>query len=226
MSITRVLVADSASIFRSGVRRVLSANSEFDVLTAADLAEVLEVVAEDCPEIALIDLELLPHGGLEAVAQLSERSSCRTIVWSCQPSRETVLEAIRAGASGYLEKTISTTGLVRALRGVEHGEAPLSRDLTTLMVDALHGREKRRDAFERAAVLSARERQVLDLVARGARNRQIAQALFISEFTVKRHMQNILKKLELPSRRAAATFYSAAFPSGSEAVRKPIGGAV
>jgi DNA-binding NarL/FixJ family response regulator len=213
---TRILVADSLSILRSGVRRLLSADSDFEVVEAANLAEVLEVVAEDSPDIALVDLELLPHGGLEAVARLSEDGHCRTIVWSCEPSRETVLDAIRAGASGYLDKTISPTGLVRALRGIEHGEAALSRDLATLMVDALHTREKRRDAFERAAVLSAREREVLDLVARGARNRQIAQALFISEFTVKRHMQNILRKLGLPSRRAAASVYTAAFASGSE----------
>lgn len=221
---TRILVADSLSILRSGVRRLLNADSDFEVVEAANLGEVLEVIAEDRPDIALVDLELLPNGGLEAVARLSESGDCRTIVWSCEPSRETVLDAIRAGASGYLDKTITPTGLVRALRGIEHGEAALSRDLATLMVDALHSREKRRDAFERAAVLSPREREVLDLVARGARNRQIAEALAISEFTVKRHMQNILRKLELPSRRAAATVYTAAFASGSE-LGHPIKGA-
>jgi two-component system nitrate/nitrite response regulator NarL len=222
---TRVLVADSRSIFRSGVRRLLSANSDFEVVEASDLAEVLYVVAEACPDIALVDLDLMPGGGLEAVARLSEECSCRTIVWSCEPSREIVLEAIRAGASGYLDKTISLRGLVRALRGVAHGEAPLSRGLARLLVEAMHGRERRRDAFERFAVLSARERQVLDLVARGARNRQIAQALFISEFTVKRHVQNILKKLDLPSRQAAASFYTAAFGAGSENLPRPVGGA-
>jgi DNA-binding NarL/FixJ family response regulator len=221
---TRVLVADSRSIFRSGVRRLLSASSDFEVVEAADLSDVLRVVAEGCPDIALVDLDLTPSGGLEAVAGLSEHS-CRTIVWSCAPSREVVLEAIRAGASGYLDKTISPRGLVRALRGVAQGEAPLSRGLARLLVEAMHGRERRRDAFERFAVLSARERQVLDLIARGARNRQIAQALFISEFTVKRHVQNILKKLDLPSRQAAATFYTAAFSAGSENLPRPVGGA-
>lgn len=222
---TRVLVADSLSIFRAGVRKLLSTSSDFEVVEAADLSELLLAVEENCPDVALVDLDLLPDGGLEAVAQLSERCSCRTIVWSCEPSRETVLDAIRAGASGYLEKTISPTGLVRALRGIELGEAPLSRDLATLMVEALHGRERRREALARAAILSAREREVLDLVARGARNRQIAEALVISEFTVKRHMQNILRKLGLPTRRAAATLYGAAFGNGSERVQTTIGGA-
>jgi DNA-binding NarL/FixJ family response regulator len=220
-----VLVADSVSIFRAGVCKYLRANSDFEVIEAADLSEVLLAVADECPDVALVDLDLLPDGGLEAVARVSERCPCRMIVWSCEPSRETVLDAIRAGASGYLDKTISPTGLVRALRGIELGEAPLSRDLVTLMVEALHGREKRREALERASILSAREREVLDLVSRGARNREIADALVISEFTVKRHMQNILKKLGLPSRRAAATLYGAAFGNGTDRVKTPIGGA-
>jgi two-component system, NarL family, nitrate/nitrite response regulator NarL len=213
---TRVLVADSFPIFRSGVCRLLSANTDFEVVEAADLEEVLAFVDEGCPDIALVDLELAPSGGLEAIARITERCSCHSIVWSCEPSCQTVLEAIRAGASGYLEKSISTSGLVRALRGIEQGQAALSRDLATQLVEALHGREQRRDAFERAAVLSVRERQVLDLVARGARNRQIAEALVISEFTVKRHMQNILRKLGLPSRGAAASFYTAAFAPAAD----------
>jgi DNA-binding NarL/FixJ family response regulator len=207
------------------VRGLLTANSDFEIAEAVDLSEVLEAVADDCPDIALVDLELPPDGGLEAVARLSERGCSCTIVWSYGPSRETVFDAIRAGAGGYLDKTISATGLVRALRGVEHGQAPISRDLATLMVEAVHGREKHRHALERAAVLSAREREVLDLVAHGARNRQIAQALFISEFTVKRHVQNILKKLGLPSRRAAASVYTEAFSSAADGVPTAIGGA-
>jgi DNA-binding NarL/FixJ family response regulator len=140
------------------------------------------------------------------------------IVWSFEATRETVLSAIRAGASGYLHKEISPQGLVRSLRGVVEGEAPLSRDLATLMIQALHALEEQTTARERAAVLSAREREVLNLVALGARNREIAASLFISEFTVKRHMQNILQKLELPSRSAAAQFYRAAFEE--EATRR------
>ena len=124
-----------------------------------------------------------------------------------------MLSAVRAGAHGFLHKEISPEGLVRALRGVVQGEAPMSRDLASLMIDALHGLDERTRAQERAAGLSAREREVLDLVAQGARNKQIASSLVISEFTVKRHVQNILQKLELPSRRAAATFYGTAFGS-------------
>jgi len=208
---THILVADPLRIFRAGVRNLLARESDFLVVEAGTLDEMLVAIDRDCPDIALIDLELPPHGGVAAVQQLAKRCSTHTIVWSFEPSRETVLAAVRAGAHGFLHKEISPEGLVRALRGVVQGEAPLSRDLASLMIDALHGLDERAHARDRAGVLSSREREVLDLIAQGARNKQIAAALTISEFTVKRHVQNILQKLELPSRRAAATFYRTAF---------------
>jgi len=208
---TRILVADSLQIFRSGVRNLLARESDFEIVEADSLDELLHAIEHDCPDIALIDLELPPAGGVAAVQRLAKRCSTYTIVWSFEPSRETVLAAVRAGAHGFLHKEISPEGLVRALRGVVQGEAPLSRDLASLMIDALHGLDERTRARDRAGVLSSREREVLDLVAQGARNKQIASALTISEFTVKRHVQNILQKLELPSRKAAATFYRTAF---------------
>jgi two-component system nitrate/nitrite response regulator NarL len=210
---TRILVADPLQIFRSGVRNLLARESDFEIVEAGSLADVFDAVAQDCPDIALIDLELPPYGGVAAVRQLAQRCSTYTIVWSFEPTRETVLAAVRGGARGFLHKEISPDGLVRALRGVVQGEAPLSRDLASLMIDALHGLDERTRARDRAGILSSREREVLDLVAQGARNKQIAAELTISEFTVKRHVQNILQKLELPSRKAAATFYRTAFGS-------------
>lgn len=221
MSRTRILVADPLPIFRTGVTALLSRETDFEVLAAEDLADVLLIVERGCPDIALIDLDLPPVGGVEAVRRLERRCQCQTIVWSFDPVEHTVLNAIRSGACGYLHKTISQEGLVRALRGIELGEAPISRDIASQMIEALHGMHERDRARERAMALSAREREVLDLVASGARNRQIAEALVISEFTVKRHMQNILRKLDLPSRRAAAAFHQTAYgePEPRVAVR-------
>lgn len=210
MNRTRILVADSLTIFRAGVRNLLERESDFAVSEAGSYEEVAHQIEHVCPDIALVDLELPPHGGIDAVARFAQRCETYLIVWSFAPTRETVLSAVRAGASGYLHKEISPGGLIRSLRGAVHGEAPLSRDLATLMIEALHGYDEQTRAREKAAILSAREREVLDLVAEGARNKQIASALSISEFTVKRHMQNILEKLELPSRRAAAAFYRTA----------------
>jgi DNA-binding NarL/FixJ family response regulator len=206
----RVLLADDLETLRSGVRELLLRESDFKISEARDLDELRAAVTRYSPDIVLVDLDLPPAGGIAAVAEL-QRSEISSIVWSFEPDRATVLEAIRAGARGYLDKEISPQGLVRALRGVVHGEAALSRELVTLLIDALHGVEERDRVRDQAAVLSSREREVLALVSRGARNREIAAELHISEFTVKRHVQNILNKLEVPSRRSAAAVYRSAF---------------
>jgi DNA-binding NarL/FixJ family response regulator len=208
---TRILVADSVPIFRSAVRTLLAREGDFDVAEAEDFAALERHVATECPDIALVDLHLEPRGGILAVEALAGRCGTHTIVWSLEPTPAMVLAAIKAGASGYLHKEISPRGLVRSLQGVTDGEAPLSRDLAALLIDALHGAEEREHARDLASTLSIREREVLTLIARGARNRQIANHLDISEFTVKRHVQNILHKLDVPSRQAAAAFHRSAY---------------
>lgn len=211
MTRTRILVADGLTVFRAAVRNVLAHEKDFEVLEAASLAEVTRTIDEGCVDIALVDLDLSPAGALGAVKTLRERCDAEVIVWSFRPDQATVFEAIRAGASGYLHKEISPEGLVRSLRGAANGEAPLSRELMALMIDAIHTLEDRQRARDQAGLLSAREREVLGQVASGARNRQIASSLSISEFTVKRHVQNILHKLGVESRREAAAFYYAAY---------------
>jgi two-component system nitrate/nitrite response regulator NarL len=213
---TRVLVADPLRIFRAGVKNLLVREADFEVVEAGTLGEVLEAASDDSPDIALIDLDLPPDGGVAAAQHLVESSGTLVILWSFEPDGETVLDAVRGGARGYLHKEISPAGLVHALRDAAQGEAPLSRGIATLLIDAVRGLTERDRVRERARLLSAREREVLELVAQGARNRQIAGELTISEFTVKRHIQNILQKLELPSRGAAATFYRTAFGAEQE----------
>jgi DNA-binding NarL/FixJ family response regulator len=209
----RILVADPSAYFRAAVVEILGAEPDFVVSEAAGLAGIRTAPTAD---VALIDMGLPPRGGLAAVRALARARVTHPIVWSRSPDRDSVVAAIRAGARGYLNKDMSAKGLVRAIHGVMHGEAPLPRDLTSIMVDELQGLEQRNQVRDQAAQLSTRERQVLALVARGARNKDIAGELTISEFTVKRHMQNILHKLQLPSRHAAAGFYRSAFDDGYE----------
>lgn len=216
MSRTRILVADPLRIFRAGVRNLLERERDFHVVEAGDLDEALAAAAQHVPDLALIALDLPPHGGVAAVRELAQRCSAAAIVWSLDPPAHTVLAAVRAGANGYLPKDISPADLVRSLRSVKRGEAAITADLTTALIEAIRGLDEQAHARGRADTLSAREREVLDLVARGARNKQIAAALTISEFTVKRHVQNILGKLGLRSRRAAASLYRTAL-AGEEA---------
>jgi len=214
----RILVADSLTMFRTGVRDLLAREGDFEVVEADSLEAAMRSIEDACPDIGIIDLDLPPVGGIETVARLAQRCNAYLIVWSFNPTPDTVISAIRAGAGGYLRKEISPRGLARSLRGIGRGEAPLSRDLTAAVIETLHTYDARARAREEAAALSAREREVLDLVAQGARNKQIAALLSISEFTVKRHVQNILEKLGVPSRRAAAAFHRTAFGGEREEV--------
>jgi DNA-binding NarL/FixJ family response regulator len=220
---TRVLVADSLSIFRAGVRNVLTREGDFDVLDAGTTEEVVRVAADEHPQLALLDLDLPADGGIATAARLAESGEIRPILWSFQPTGEVILEGICAGAFGFLEKDVSTTALVNALRGAASGQPPLPPRLASRLVEALHGFDQRRQARERLRSLSSRELQVLELISRGALNKQIAAELTISEFTVKRHVQNILDKLEVGSRRTAAECFAAAFrpEAGTAALARP-----
>jgi DNA-binding NarL/FixJ family response regulator len=206
-----VLVADPLLIFRSGVRTLLAGERNLALVEVANATELGDAVRERCPDVALIDLHLPPDGGIAAVRVLADLCPAPAVLWSFEPTAETVLAAIRAGAAGYLRKEIAPEGLLRALRGVLAGQAPLGRDFAEFLIREIHLTGERERARERASILSQREKEVLALVARGATNRDVAGALFISEFTVKRHMQNILRKLSVPSRDAAGAFYRSAF---------------
>jgi two-component system, NarL family, nitrate/nitrite response regulator NarL len=205
---TCVLIADPVPIFRAGVRDVLLAEEDFVVREAGDCDEVLASVAATACDVVLVDFDLPPGGALAVLPELHASPDTHAIVWSFKPSQENVLSALRHGASGYLHKEIPAGGLIRTLRALAQGEAPLARDLAGAAISAVRGSGDR----EVASILTAREREVLGLVASGARNRQVAAALEISEFTVKRHVQNILRKLALPSRIEAAAFYRSAYP--------------
>ena len=196
---TRVLLVDPLPLFRAGVRLHLEQESDFDVSEVGRLRELRSV---EPPDIALVDSSFA--GVIELLGD------AHVIIWSFAPDPHEVLAAIQAGAHGYLRKEISVAGLVRALRALPRGEAPLSRDLVGAMIEALHRQEAHGQLEARLALLSAREREVLELIASGTRNYGIAESLSISEFTVKRHVQNILGKLGVPSRGAAGAIFRAA----------------
>jgi two-component system nitrate/nitrite response regulator NarL len=214
---TRILVADPQLIFRSGIRSLLTGRPEFELVEAANTVELEAAVREQRPDVGLIDLNLPPDGGVAALRLLLEIRPIPVVIWSFEPTPEVVLTAIRAGASGYLRKELSPDALLRALHGLLDGHPPLDRDFASLLIRELQHVGERERAWEQAATLSAREREVLELVAAGASNRDVAAELFISELTVKRHMQNILRKLQVPSRVAAAAFYREAFEPAESA---------
>lgn len=205
-----ILVADDAVIFRSGVSTVLEQEGRYEVVEASDRPAMLALARQRHPDLALVDADIGAEPA-ETFASL-RNSGARVVVWDFQPQPEAVVAGVVAGAEGYLSKDISRSGLLRAIGAALHGEPAISRDLVGPVIEGLRRLNECHRACELLLnALSPREREVLALIASGARNRTIAVTLEISEFTVKRHVQNILRKLDLPSRQMAGGLHQAAF---------------
>jgi DNA-binding NarL/FixJ family response regulator len=207
----RLLLADPYSVFRLGARSIIRDERDFDVVEAGTLSEVEQHIQTGMRlDLALVDLDLPPRGAFDALPLL-RKIGTPTIVWSQRErlTPEVVFEIVRGGAIGLLHKEMSAAGLVRSLRGVAGGEAPVGREIVSMLIEGLHSATDRVRARSQMGTLSSREREVLELVAEGRSNKQIAAELFVSEFTAKRHVQNILRKLGVHSRwEASASYYS------------------
>ena len=205
----RVLLADEQSLFREAVRVVLS--NEDDLVVVAEARDGLQAIAEServQPDVALLDADLPNCDGIRATEQISLRvPGCLVIVFSGQQDERVLVQALEAGASGYLSKESPLIDLIEATRAVHRGEALVPpRMLGALLQRLIHRRRERDDALRRLAGLTRREREVLALLAQGADNDGIAQQLVISPETARTHIQNVLGKLAVHSRLEAAAF--------------------
>jgi DNA-binding NarL/FixJ family response regulator len=218
----RVILGEPASPFRTAVVADLSRRAELEVVAVGTSTGIVRACASRQPDVALVADELPPDGGLETVERLSGVApDVLVVVWMDQPRRDGVLAALRAGARGVLARHISLDALTRALVQVAAGEVALPRGLERAVVDELQGLERYAPGPQALTLLSAREREVLALVADGRGNREIAVALGISEFTVKRHVHNILGKFDVPSRAAAARLHGSARAVDAERQHRP-----
>ena len=202
-------MADPFPVFRLGVSAILSETGEFEVSEATSLDELEELLAvEPPPDLALVDLDL-PTSPADAVALLCQ-NDVAPVMWSKRDrlSADLVFELVRAGAVGVLTKEISPAGLVRALRGAIRGQAALGRETAWLLIQGTQVSNMTSGSAQRTP-LSPRELEVLELVADGRPNKAIAAHLGLSEFTVKRHVQNILRKVGARSRWEASASYLA-----------------
>jgi DNA-binding NarL/FixJ family response regulator len=191
----RVLIVDDHPAVRRGLRTFLELSDDIDVVgEAADGTAVAELVAATAPHVVLLDLALPGLDGLGVLAALREQgSAARVLVITSFTDRRSVLPAVRAGARGYLSKDVEPEALVAAVRSVHAGHLLLEPEVTV----ALLAEPPR---------LTAREGDVLALVADGRSNREIARALRLSEKTVKTHVSSILLKLGLADRTQAALY--------------------
>jgi DNA-binding NarL/FixJ family response regulator len=192
------VIVDDHALFRTGVKAGLG--DAVDVVgEAGSVAEAIPLIVETDPDVVLLDVHL-PDGGGQAVITgvAPERPGVRFLALSVSDAAEDVIAVVRAGARGYVTKTISGDDLTEAISRVAEGDAVFSPRLAGFVLDAFNSDEPIRDA--ELDELTGREREVLRLIARGYRYKEIAANLHLSVKTVETHVSNVLRKLQLSSR--------------------------
>jgi two-component system nitrate/nitrite response regulator NarL len=197
----RIVVADDHPLFREGVVNSIGANPDMEVVAQAENAEeAVRLVRDELPDLVLLDITM-PGNGIEAARKIAASSpATRIVMLTVSEDEDDLLEAMKAGASGYVLKGVSATELATVLRSVSGGEVYVA---PSLAFGLLREMSKPRPS-DPLAELSVRERQVLELVASGLSNQEIGLKLGLAEKTIKHYMTNILTKLQVRSRVEAA----------------------
>ena len=197
---TRIMLADDHGLVRRGLRMILDAQPDLEVIAeASDGAEAVSVAMDTEIDLAILDIAMPRMTGLQAVRELHQRKPDLSIlILSMHENEQYLFEALRAGASGYVVKTVADRDLVEACRATMRGEPFLYPGVVTALVDDYLRRA--RNGEKPRHPLTPRETEVIKLVAESYTNRQIAEALVISEKTVERHRANILEKLGMGDR--------------------------
>ncbi len=205
----RILLADAQSLFREAVRTVLENETDLDVVAvASDGLQALAEAERSGPDIALLDAGMPNCDGVRATSLIRSRvPSCRVIILADAADPALLLEAVEAGASGYLTKDCPLAELIAATRLIHRGETLIPTRMLGPLLNRLIRRHREQDqAHLQVSRLTRREREVLALLADGADNEVIALRLVISPQTARTHVQNVLAKLEVHSRLEAAAF--------------------
>ena len=198
--VTRILIADDHSIVRSGLKKVLDAKPDMEVVAEAeDGHEAVEKALQEDVHLAVLDVSMPRKTGIQAAAELHKRKpELRLLMLSMHDSEQFLFEALKAGASGYVLKSGADTDIVDAVRAAMRGDSYLYPSAVTSMVRDYVERGGRGE--EQFDVLTPRELEVLKLIAEAHTSKEIAKTLFISIKTVERHRQNILDKLGMRDR--------------------------
>jgi DNA-binding NarL/FixJ family response regulator len=198
-----VVVADDHQVVRSGLQQLLATTSDIELIgTASNGAEAVEVVGRLHPNVVLMDLSMPDVDGVEATRRITAaHPSSRVLVLTSFSDQSRILDALGAGADGYLLKDSDPDDIAAAIRSVHAGESPLDPKAARVLLES---RRTRRETVS----LTDREREVLDLVRGGLANKQISRRLGISESTVKAHLTNIFQRLGVSDRTQAALWAS------------------
>lgn len=207
MSTTRVVLVDDHEVVRLGLMTLINDQEDLQVVAeAGNAVEALRVVEDHRPQVVLMDLRLPGKGGIEVTREISEKfPETRVVVLTSFADDELVVQAVRAGAAGYILKQVGNDELLRAIRAAARGESVLDPSTTSRLINRVRALEREVDqsAFRE---LSPRELDVLRELAGGSSNPEIGEALNLSEKTVRNYVSNILQKLQLSNRVELATY--------------------
>ena len=197
----RILVADDHAVVREGIRHVLATQHGFDIAgEAASGADAVRLAAECTPDVVVLDVSMPDGTGLEVIGDVRRAApQARVLILSVHDEAEYVLQAVRAGAHGYLRKDSSPGELRDAVRAVDRGETVFSPAMAGRLTDALRVESGRLARESKLAQLTSRERDVLSGIANGETNKEIAARYGISPRTVETHRESLMRKLEIHS---------------------------
>ena len=204
----RVMLVDDHALVRSAIRQALTARDIEVVGEAATAEEVLRTAGELRPDVILLDIDLPGMSGVELVRELAPRvPGTKIVMLTVSTDRRHLIEAIRNGAVGYLTKDLAADALLRAVRGIRHGDLPMPRAMAAQALEHFARGGGGADSDTALGSLSARETEVLRLLESGLTDREIADALTISTRTVESHVSAVLRKLGVRNRAEAARRY-------------------
>ena len=208
MARSKVLVVDDHPLLRRGVMDVLALQENLMVVgEAADGAEAVDKARELGPDVIVMDLEMPTMNGVEATKALQDvLPTANILMFTVSDKQADLFAAMRAGAKGYVLKNATGSDLTRAVFQIAQGGVIISPEMATKLLGELKVESESADPDGLAAALTPREAEVLALVAKGASNKELATALFVSENTIKTHMRNIMDKLHLANRSQAAAY--------------------
>jgi DNA-binding NarL/FixJ family response regulator len=205
----KIIIVDDHILFREGLKAIIGSEPEIEIIgLAGSVEEAVELVRERRPDVVLMDFSLPDGTGADATRRiLAEYPESKILFLTMSEADDDLFAAIRSGAKGFLSKNLRPSKLVAAIRSIYDGESALSPAMTLRLMNELSRTKPSQPALDpRVSRLTDRELDVLRAVATGKSNQEIAAQFVLSENTVKYHVHSILGKLNLPDRKAAASF--------------------
>lgn len=204
----RILIVDDHSLMRQGLKQILEIEEDIEVVgLAVDGEDGLEKCIKLKPDVILLDINMPNMNGIQTLRRIKDMGiDTKVIMLTIHDDREYLFETVNIGAEGYVLKDAESNSLIRAIRNVYLGESYIHPSLASEFVREYKSRGKDSDKEHSKNKLTRREYEVLTLIAEGLNNKEIAESLFISEKTVKNHVSNIFKKIEVNDRTQAAIY--------------------